>query len=178
MRDTDQNDTPRAQSVKSGPTGFVAEGNESNQSRDPTPDGTGAWDAGTIDMNDTNDTTADDARTDVMDSQKPQDTLNATVEVDTEPLKKQLNKQLTTRAKQKQSTKKVPILGLAMGIMSTAGMMLTSGRYLVGGALVVSAMAFITLYEVYQIKELPPMVDEEMVIDTIEHLISEVRSRK
>lgn len=179
-----EHDIPRAQRVKSGPSGFVADDDEppiTNTSSTAHSDGTGAWNAGTTNIDNTEtmtDTTDDDNSTDVTPTDNAQDTLSATVTVDTEPLKKQLNKQIATRTKQKQSKKKVPILSLATGIMGVATTMLTSGRYLVGGALVVSAMAFIALYEVYQVKELPPMVDEEMITDAVEHIVGEVQSKK
>lgn len=137
-------------------------------------DAPGAWDFGTVDIDDSDMNTRDSQES----THAVGETLNATVTVDTESLKKQLNKQIATREKQTQTTKKVPIIGLAMGIMGVAGTMFTQGRYLVAGALAVSAFAFIGLYEFYQVKELPPIIDEEMVVDTIERIIDELQTKE
>lgn len=76
-----------------------------------------------------------------------------------------------------QTKKKVPILTTATAVMAQGTMLLTGGDTLTGGLLMLIGVGLISAYEMYQMKELPTPVDDEMISDAAETIADRLHKK-
>lgn len=76
-----------------------------------------------------------------------------------------------------QTKKKVPIMTTAMAIMGTGTTLISNGQYIDGGLLIISGGICISLYEAYQVKELPDPVTGELIESAANTLSDEIKRK-
>lgn len=69
---------------------------------------------------------------------------------------------------------KVPILSLATGLMGYGMQVLSTEQYVLGGLLCAASIGMMGLYEIYQVKELPEPVTEDLIVNMIDDVASEL----
>lgn len=75
----------------------------------------------------------------------------------------------------KETKKKVPIMSTAMAAMGAGTTLLGKGQYIEGGILILTGFACIAAYEVYQVRELPEPVTDDMIKTGADMVADEIK---